>query len=82
MMLCEAAAYYKKQGLTLWDQMINIYEKYGYYREAQVSIVLKGAEGAEKIKELMDNLRKISLRLLENIKLKLLEIILQVLEKI
>ena len=38
--------------------MINIYEKYGYYREAQVSIVLKGAEGAEKIKELMDNLRK------------------------
>ena len=58
MMLCEAAAYYKKQGLTLWDQMINIYEKYGYYREAQVSIVLKGAEGAEKIKELMDNLRK------------------------
>lgn len=58
MMLCEAAAYYKKQGLTLWDQMINIYEKYGYYRESQVSIVLKGAEGAEKIKELMDNLRK------------------------
>ncbi|MCI8291222.1 MAG: hypothetical protein HFJ25_03075 [Clostridia bacterium] len=58
MMLCEAAAYYKKQGLTLWDQMINIYEKYGYYRESQVSIVLKGAEGAEKIKELMNNLRK------------------------
>ena len=57
MMLAEAAAYYKKQGLTLWDQMINIYEKYGYYREAQVSIVLKGAEGAEKIKELMENLR-------------------------
>lgn len=57
MMLCEAAAYYKKKGLTLWDQMINIYEKYGYYRESQVSIVLKGAEGAEKIKELMENLR-------------------------
>jgi len=58
MMLCEAAAFYKKKGLTLWDQMINIYEKYGYYREAQVSIVSKGAEGAEKIKELMENLRK------------------------
>ena len=57
MMLAEAAAYYKKQGLTLWDQMINIYEKYGYYKEDQVSIVLKGAEGAEKIKELMENLR-------------------------
>ena len=57
MMLCEAAAYYKKKGLTLWNQMINIYEKYGYYRESQVSIVLKGAEGAEKIKELMENLR-------------------------
>lgn len=57
MMLSEAAAYYKKQGLTLWDQMINIYNKYGYYKESQVSIVLKGAEGAEKIKELMDNLR-------------------------
>ena len=58
MMLAEAAAYYKKQGLTLWDQMINIYEKYGYYKEAQVSTVLKGAEGAEKIKELMNNLRE------------------------
>ena len=38
MMLAEAAAFYKKQGLTLWDQMIRIYEKYGYYKEAQVSI--------------------------------------------
>ena len=57
MMLAEAAAYYKKQGLTLWDQMINIYEKYGYYKETQASIVLSGAEGAEKIKQLMDNLR-------------------------
>ena len=57
MMLAEAAAYYKKQGLTLWDQMINIYEKYGYYKESQVSITMKGADGAEKIKELMENLR-------------------------
>ncbi|MBR3132851.1 MAG: UTP--glucose-1-phosphate uridylyltransferase [Clostridia bacterium] len=57
MMLAEAAAFYKKQGLTLWDQMLNIYEKYGYYKEAQTSIVLSGAEGAEKIKELMNNLR-------------------------
>lgn len=58
MTVCEAAAYYKKQGLTLWDQMLNIYEKYGYYKEKQFSIVLKGAEGAEQIKQMMENMRK------------------------
>jgi len=57
MSLCEAAAYYRAQGITLWDQMINIYEKYGYYKEDQVSIVLEGAEGAEQIKEMMTNMR-------------------------
>lgn len=57
MSLCEAAAYYKSKGLTLWDQMNNIYEKYGYYKEEQVSIVLEGAEGAEKIKQMMTNMR-------------------------
>ena len=57
MSLCEAAAYYKSKGITLWDQMINIYEKYGYYKEGQVSITLTGASGAEKIKEMMNNLR-------------------------
>jgi len=57
MSLCEAAAYYKSKGLTLWEQMNNIYEKYGYYKEAQVSIVLEGAEGAEKIKQMMTNMR-------------------------
>ena len=57
MALCEAAAYYKNEGLTLWDQMINIYEKYGYYKEGQVAIVLEGAKGAEKIKEMMENMR-------------------------
>lgn len=58
MALCEAAAYYKSKGLTLWDQMINIYEKYGYYREGQISIVLEGAEGAEKIKDMMTSMRE------------------------
>ena len=58
MTLCEAAAYYKKQGLTLWDQMVNIYEKYGYYREGLKSITLKGVEGVAKIKEMLDNLRE------------------------
>lgn len=57
MSLCEAAAYYKSKGITLWDQMNNIYEKYGYYKEDQVSIVLEGADGAEKIKEMMTNTR-------------------------
>ena len=56
-MLCEAAAYYKEKGLTLWDQMINIYEKYGYYKEGLFSITLKGADGAEKIKQMMEKLR-------------------------
>ncbi len=57
MALCEAAAYYKKQGLTLWDQMIRIYEKYGFYKEEQISIVLKGADGAAQIKQMMENMR-------------------------
>ena len=58
MALCEAAAYYKDQGLTLWDQMNNIYEKYGYYKEGAVSITLEGIEGAEKIKQMMADLRQ------------------------
>ena len=58
MALCEAAAYYKSKGLTLWDQMINIYEKYGYYKETQVSIVMEGVEGAQKIKQMMTDLRE------------------------
>ena len=57
MSLCEAAAYYKSKGMTLWDQMMKIYEKYGFYKEDQVSIVLEGADGAEKIKSMMTNMR-------------------------
>ena len=57
MSLCEATAYYKSKGITLWDQMINIYKKYGYYKEGQFSITLEGSSGAEKIKQMMDNLR-------------------------
>ena len=57
MSLCEAASYYKSLGKTLWDAMIDMYEKYGYYKEGQVSIVLEGSAGAEKIKEIMDNMR-------------------------
>ena len=57
MALCEAACYYQSKGMTLWDQMIAIYEKYGYYKETQVSIVREGAEGAEEIKQMMTNTR-------------------------
>lgn len=57
MALCEAAAYYKDKNLTLWDQMINIYEKYGYYREGQTAITMKGIDGAEKIQQILENLR-------------------------
>ena len=57
MALCEATAYYKSKGLSLWDQMIKIYEKYGYYKEGQISIVLKGADGAAEIKNKMSKMR-------------------------
>ena len=57
MALCEATAFYKNKGWSLWEQMIKIYEKYGYYREWQVSIVLKGADGAEEIKNKMAKMR-------------------------
>ena len=57
MALCEAAAYYKEQGITLWEQMQNIYKKYGYYKETQVSIVKEGAEGAQIIKDMMTKMR-------------------------
>ena len=58
MMLCEAAAFYKSQGITLWDQMINMYNKYGYYAENTKSLTLEGADGAEKIKVILNNLRE------------------------
>lgn len=57
MSLCEATCYYKSKNESLWDAMINMYEKYGYYKEAQVSIVLEGVEGAKKIEEMMTNMR-------------------------
>lgn len=55
--LCEAAAYYKTQGKTLWDAMIDMYEKYGYYYDAVKSIGLAGIEGLAKIKAILEELR-------------------------
>ena len=57
MALCEAAAYYKSQGKTLWDAMIDMYEKYGYYIDAIQSVGFKGLEGLAKIQSIMDTLR-------------------------
>ena len=57
MALCEAACYYASKGKTLWDAMIDIYEKYGYYKEDQVSIVREGSKGAQEIKDMMTKLR-------------------------
>ena len=57
MATCEAAAYYKSQGISLCEQMVNLYKEYGFYKEGQVSIVLKGADGAEQIKNKMEKMR-------------------------
>ena len=57
MCLCEMASWCKKNGLTVWDQMINLYNKYGYYKETQYAITMKGIEGANQIATIMDNLR-------------------------
>jgi phosphoglucomutase len=57
MCLCEAAAYYKTKGITLYEQMQNIYKKYGYFKEDLVSVTLKGIEGMGKIKEIMESYR-------------------------
>ena len=57
-MLCEVAAFYKSQGKTLWDGMIDMYEKYGYYREGISTMTLKGIDGAAQIDTIMSNARE------------------------
>lgn len=56
--LCEAAAYYKTRNMTLWDAMVAMYEKYGYYKDTVKAIGLKGIEGLAKIQNIMETLRK------------------------
>ena len=58
MALCEAAAYYKTQGKTLWDAMIDMYEEFGYYKDAIQAVTMKGIEGLAKIQEIMTTLRQ------------------------
>lgn len=57
MMLCEAAAYYKLKGMTLWDAMLAMYETYGYYKEGLATLTLKGIDGAKKIQDMMSQAR-------------------------
>lgn len=57
MMLCEAAAYYKTQGKTLWDAMVDMYDTYGYYKEGLSTLTLKGIDGAKEIQEMMKEFR-------------------------
>ena len=58
MAFCEAAAYYKTQGKTLWDAMIDMYEEFGYYKDAIQAVTMKGIEGLQKIQEIMTTLRQ------------------------
>ena len=57
MCLCEMAAWCKKNGITVWDQMLKLYERYGYFKETQYAITLKGIDGSKQIAEMMDKLR-------------------------
>ena len=58
MMLCEVASWYKKQGKTLWDAMVDMYERYGFFKEGLETITLKGMDGAEKIQQMMAEARQ------------------------
>ena len=58
MFLCEAAAFYKTKGKTLWDAMLDMYERYGFYQDHVESITLKGIEGLEKIQKILGTLRE------------------------
>ncbi|EJS73500.1 MULTISPECIES: phospho-sugar mutase [Bacillus] len=55
---CEVAAYYKSQGKTLYDGLLEVFEKYGFFREDLVSLTLKGKDGAEQIQEMMATFRE------------------------
>lgn len=57
MALCEVAAWCRHQGITLCDQMENLFQTYGYYKEGLSTVTLKGQDGAKKIQEMMENIR-------------------------
>ncbi len=57
MLICEAAADYKVKGMTLYEGLTALYEKYGYYQESLETVTMKGIDGAEKINKIMSNFR-------------------------
>ena len=57
MMLCEVASWYKSKNMTLWDAMLTMYEKYGYFKEGLETITLKGMDGAAKIQDMISHAR-------------------------
>lgn len=58
LLICEMAAYYKQNGMTLYDGLQKLYEKYGYYLDGVKAITLKGLDGVERIQKIMETLRK------------------------
>ncbi len=58
MLICEVAAYYKKRGMTLYDAMQEIYNKYGFYRDGVDNITMKGLDGIDRMKRIMKKLRE------------------------
>lgn len=68
MMLCEAAAYCSYNHMTLWDYMIKLYEKYGYFREDLISFTFKGLDGNLKIQRIMEKFRNSNMIKIDNLK--------------
>lgn len=68
-LICEMALYYKIKNMNLYDALISLYDKYGYYREKLVSVELQGKEGQEKIKSIIDSLRKSPLSKVDEIRI-------------
>lgn len=69
MLIAEMAAYYKKKGITLLERVEELYEKYGYYLDKLISLVLEGVEGQERIKRIMNSFRSFPITTIEDMKL-------------
>jgi phosphoglucomutase len=70
---CEACAYYQRQGKTLYDTLLEIYDQYGYFKEGLESLTLKGKEGAEKIQQVLEHFRSEPPTQINNVKLMVIE---------
>ena len=68
MLIAEMTLYYKENGMTLYEALIKLYEKYGFFKEDLVSIELKGKEGQEKISTCIDALRNLTIEEVNGVK--------------